>query len=263
MPGLLIGGKFVPVPGVEVISPLEQPWAFIGPRDCKSRPTRWVRQIICHTTKGEWPQRVVPGKGPTGRDKRTAEFWQGAERQSAAHLVVDSDGSIVCLADLLEVEAYHATVVNRWSVGIETYQEQGGVIYQAAIDSTVKLVATLCRAFGIQFQMPKVPYRGHPLKVLEADGGPGVVGIFGHRDVTDHRGKGDPGEAIMAAIALAGADLFDFDKGDDRIVWRARQMALKEAGHSLVVDGVPGPGTRKALAAAGYRDGLFIQPPSF
>lgn len=259
MPGLLIGGKHVLVPGVDIISPGEQPWATLASRDCKTRPTRWVRQITLHTTKGEWPQTVLPGAGPGGRDRRVADFWRESPRQSAAHIVVDNDGSAVCLADVLEVEAYHATVVNRWSVGIETYQEHEGVIYQAAITATVRIVAALCRALGIQFQIPAPPYRRGPLFVLE-DGGPTTIGIFGHRDVTSDRGRGDPGDAIMSAVQGAGAEVFEFDRAQDRVTWRDRQRVLRDQGHSLLVDGVPGPGTVKALRAAGYQDGLYVQP---
>lgn len=260
MPGLLIGGKHVLVPGVEIISPGEEPWATLHPSDGRTRPTRWIRQITLHTTKGEWPQVIKPGSGRDGRDRRVADFWRESPRQSAAHIVVDNDGSAVCLADILEVEAYHATVVNRWSVGIETYQEAGGVIYQAAIDSTVRIVVALCRALGIQFQIPAPPYHKQPLMVLSRDGGPATVGIFGHRDVTDNRGRGDPGDAIMSAVQAAGAEVFEFDRAQDRIAWRERQRELVSMGHKLLVDGVPGPGTVKALKAAGYPDGLYRQP---
>lgn len=255
MPGLKIGTKLVDVPGVDIIAPGETPWAHLDRMDCRTRRTRWVRQIILHTTKGEWPQHVVPGRGPANRDERVARFWQGSERQSAAHIVIDSDGSAACLADLLEVEAYHATVVNRWSVGIEIYQEADGGVYEAALTSAVRIVAALCRAFGVQFQIPARPYLRRPLTRLASDGGPDVVGIFGHRDVTDNRGKGDPGEAVWDFLEAAGAEVLDYENGADLIVWKARQLAL-----GVAADGVPGPLTVKALKANGHPDGLFRQP---
>lgn len=255
MTGLLIAGRLVGVPGVDIIGPGELPWAYLDPSDCKPRKTSWVRQIILHTTKGEWPQVVMPGKGPANRDERVARFWQGSLRQSAAHIVVDSDGTAVCLADVVKVQAHHATVVNRWSVGIETYQEQGGVIFDAAIESTVRIVRVLCRELGIQYQAPD-RYRG-PLSQLKVDGGPNTIGIFGHRDVTHDRGRGDPGDAIMEAVAADGAELLDFVAGQDRTLWRARQRVLNQAGHGLMEDGIPGPSTVVALKREGYPGGVM------
>ena len=261
MPGLLIASHEIEVPGVQIINPHDADWARLNARDCRPRPTRWVRQVVQHTTKGEWPQVIKPGAGPGGRDRRVADFWNESERQSAAHIVTDSDGSGACLADLLAIEAYHATRVNKWSVGFETYQEQHGVIYQAAIDSTVRMTIAVCRALGIQFQVPKLAYHGKPLERVRHDGGPDLVGIIGHRDVTDHRGKGDPGEAIMAAMVKAGAEQFDFDTREDIAIWKERQTALKAAGHYHgKVDGVAGPATVAALKIAGHPDGLWVQP---
>jgi len=245
MPGLLLNGAEYEVPGVTIINSLDGvEWCRLDRMDCRPRPTRWVRQIILHTTKGEWPQHVIPGKGPANRDERVARFWQGSERQSAAHIVIDSDGTAACLADLVAIEAYHATVVNKWSVGIEIYQEAGGGIYEAALDSAVLVVFALCRLFGIPPQVPRRPYQRAPLDRLRRDGGPSVVGIFGHRDVTDNRGKGDPGEAIWDALEAAGARPFDFTAGADLAWWRAVQTAI-----GTKADGIPGPNTMHRLAS--------------
>lgn len=253
MSGLVINGVEVPVPGLEIINYKSgPPWCRLGPGDCRVRPTKWIRQIIGHTTKGKWPQHVIPGKGKGGRDRVVADFWNKDPDHSGAHLVVDNDGSVACLTDLALIEAYHATVSNRWSIGIETYQELDGGVYEAAQTSTVILVRALCGLFGIQYQIPKGPYRRHPLARLVNDGGPDAVGIFGHRDNTVRRGQGDPGDWLFEMLAADGAERFDFDADEDRDVWRARQASLE-----LPVDGVPGPKTWAALKAAGYQDGVW------
>src|SRR5690606_41324392 len=59
---------------------------------------------------GLWPQHVIPGAGKGGRDRVVADFWRNDPTHSAAHLVVDTDGSVACLADLARDAAYHATV---------------------------------------------------------------------------------------------------------------------------------------------------------
>jgi hypothetical protein len=100
--------------------------------------------------------------------------------------------------------------------------------------------------------MPKLgSYTGHPIPRM-TDGGPDMVGIFGHRDNTERRGKWDPGELVFQALAKAGVEQFDFAHGEDRDVWTKRQKKL-----GIAADGVPGPGTVVALKKAGYKDGIW------
>src|ERR1051325_3933716 len=109
MTGLLIAGELVPVPGVSVIPPSTHggpPWAMLSPGDYRMRPTAWIRQVILHTTKGQAPQHVIPGAGAPGRAEVVADFWHGDPAHSAAHIVVDVDGTVVCLGDLVELECY-------------------------------------------------------------------------------------------------------------------------------------------------------------
>jgi len=257
MPGLLVNGKEVPVEGLVIINPNDAAWCRLDPKDCRQRPTPWVRQVILHTTKGDSPQTVLPGKGPGGRAKFTAEFWRGDPTPSAAHIVIDNDGTVACLCDLATTETYHATVSNPWSIGIEMYQESGNGIHEAVFDSAVKLVPALCRIFGIQFQIPKAAYQNKPLRRM-ADGGERCVGVFGHRDNTDRRGHGDPGDEIFQRLAAAGAEQFDHDAEEDLQIWRSRQRTLVDAGAQLEVDGVPGPATVTALRCPQHPHGLWV-----
>jgi N-acetylmuramoyl-L-alanine amidase len=270
MSGLLIDGQLVPVPGVTVIPPAVAggpPWAQLDPADYRSRPTSWVRQIIIHTTKGTWPQYVRAGAGPGGADKAVAEFWRHDPIHSAAQIVVDTDGSVVCLCDLARVMAYHAEASNTWSVGIEMYQLSDGGVYDATLTATVALVQTLCGSLGIPEQMPRGPYRNQPLLRMETGeraarrnlGGPSCVGVFGHRDNTGNRGRGDPGDEIFSRLAARGVEGLDYNGEEDLILGRARQAILNaadaKAGHTLrplTVDGVCGPASIKAMRRLGY-----------
>ena len=256
MPGLLVNKKEISVENLTIVNPNDAGWCRLEPKDYMQRPTTWVRQIILHTTKGNWPQSVLAGCGSGGKAKLVADMWRGDPKSSGAQIVIDNDGVVACLCDLATAGAYHATVSNAWSIGIEMYQESGDGIHEAVYDATVKLVPALCRIFGIQFQIPKHPYRGAPLCRM-TDGGKSCVGIFGHRDNTERRGRGDPGDEIFARLAKAGAELFDHDAGEDLEVWKARQAELNQRGAKLVVDGVPGPATVAALNAAGHRDGIW------
>ena len=256
MPGLLVNKQQVPVPDLAVINPNDADWCRLEAKDYMQRPTSWVRQIILHTTKGNWPQSVHAGRGAGRKARLVADMWRGDSNPSSAHIIIDNDGTVACLCDLATTSAYHATVSNAWSIGIKMYQESGNGIYEAVYDATVKLIPALCRIFGIQFQIPKLPYSGVPLRRM-VDGGELCVGIFGRRDNTERRGRGDPGDEIFARLAKAGAESFDHDAGEDLEVWKARQTELNQSGAGLTVDGVPGTSTVAALRAAGRRDGIW------
>lgn len=259
--GLLIRGALLPVPGLTIIPPASHggpDWARIDRGDCTARST-WVRQVIVHTTAGAWPQPILPGAGPGGEGARYADIWQSDPAHSAAHLVVDSAGTVACLADLVTTTAYHAEGSNPWSIGIEMFQGIGGLLHQATIDATAVLVAAICDAVGIPEQMPRGPYRGAPIDRMEVTGptvptgrrqlgGPSCVGVLGHRDNTSARGRGDPGDAIWTALAALGFEDLDYHGGEDLDVGRARQRALNAAANGrgetwrpLLVDGLVGP----------------------
>jgi len=80
-----------------------------------------------------------------------------------------------------------------------------------------------------------------------------VVGIVGHRDLTANRGSGDPGDALMDALAAAGCERMDFARRQDLLVWKQRQRDLG----IVAADGVPWPATVASLEAKGYADGIW------
>ena len=235
--------------------------------DARPRSTRWLRGIVLHTTRGipggrdRRAQKIVPGLGADrGNDIRVAQFWSTDPKQSGAHLIVDRDGSIVCTADLALECAFHAGPVNDVSIGIEIYQGSDAEMFADQLAAVVRLVDWLTRRFGIQRQMPH-RYAGGPVTRLAA-GGRNVVGVYGHRDVTANRGSGDPGDAIFALLDAASYERLDLEAGEDRQVWRQRQrMLMAETGTTVDLDGIPGPGTRRAIAATGRAAGMWVARP--
>lgn len=271
MTGLLIRGKLEPVEGLHIIPPASHggpSWATLSPGDYRARTTTWVRQIIVHTTKGIWPQRVLPGSGPPGRAQVVADFWRADPNHSAAQLVVDQDGAVVCLCDLAESQAYHAEGSNPWSIGIEMYQQSAvdgaAGIYEATLAATVLLVAALTEIgghFDIPAQCPVGPYRNRPTPRMEQGsgiarhniGGATLVGVFGHRDNTSERGRGDPGDEIFhRLITEQRFEPLDFDRMEDRTRGHDRQEALNRRGEQLEVDGLVGPASIAAMRRQGF-----------
>jgi hypothetical protein len=251
MSGLLVSGKEVAVPELVILNPNDFAWCKLSAKNRRPRSTPWVRQIILHTTGGNWPQTLLPDKGPGGGARRIVDIWNTDPRPAGSHIIIDNDGTVVCTCDLAADAAFHATHSNMWSVGIEMYQEKNNGVHEAVYGAAIKLVPALCRIFGVQFQIPKAPYGNQPLRRM-ADGGEHCVGVFGHRDNTEDRGRGCPGDEIFARLAALGAELFDHDAEEDLATWKARQAELNANGANLTVDGVPGrlPSRRCSSRAA-------------
>lgn len=260
--GFIVDGKVVEVPGLVVRSWLDDPSLRLRiPGDGAPRDTHWVRSVCLHTTKG-WPdtlrdprqQKVLPGAGNAGSAAGTVHYWANDSTHAGAHVVVDFDGSFVCCADLLSEKSYHAKTLNDVSIGVEIYQGSKAEMYEVQLEKVVEFCDWATKFFGIQRQV-HLPYQG-PIDRLGLGKGDDAVGVFGHRDQTSDRGPGDPGDAIMQRLVAAGYESFDFANNEDRSAWSARQQQLGTA-----VDGIPGPGTVKALIAAGKPSGMWVARP--
>lgn len=275
MPGLIIGGKEVDVPGVNIRNFKDEPKLALrvgrpdGNNDGKLR-TAPVTIIGLHTTKGipggsdKREQVINPGFGPdTKAEDRTVMYWSTDPTPSGAHIGVDHDGSAACFADLLTVCAYHfgQSDANNRSIGIEIYQGDHAELYEGQLEVVRKIVDVLTAFFGIQRQIPK-DYRNKPIPRLHEQGGKDLFGVVGHRDVSDQRGKGDPGDAVMTVLEKNGYERFDFFSDQDLDTWKKRQTDMAQKLHrDISIDGIPGGQTNTALKDLGYQFGLWALPP--
>lgn len=263
--GLLVGGLVIPVPGVTVANPLDTPWAKLDARDYRRRNTSWVRQAIVHTTKGIWPQRLIP-TAPGGKAKVVADFYRRDPEHNGAQAVADLDGTGACLADLATQAAHHAGLSNEYSWGLEIYQLADGTLTEASIRAAIEMLVVGCDALGIPLQVHRAPYRNGRVIERLKDGGRNVVGVFGHRDQAwdaktqrARRGRGDPGDLVMDAVAADPRfEAFDFHAEEDLRAWERRQCYLRRLGHELHDDGVAGPATMRAMRLAGFASGREI-----
>jgi hypothetical protein len=271
MSGLVINGTEYQVPGLTIENFRDNAKLTLrvgnagGQNDGRRRSVKDISKIILHTTKGipggkdKRKQDIRSGLGDGGRQgEHVAGFWSRDPRPSGAHLVVDFAGKVFCLADLQAVAAYHAgdSSLNETSIGIEIYQGNDAELYLGQLEAVCLLVDCLTAHFRIQRQIPR-SYIG-PIPRLER-GGWDCYGVFGHRDCTDRRGAGDPGDAIMHLLATRGYEQFDFVAGEDLDAWRQRQKALNPTGQTyLKVDGMPGQQTAEELERRGYQHGLWV-----
>lgn len=277
--GILIDGVLVDVPGVTAIPPASHggpAWNRLDPGDFAPRRSGQPHLILDHTTGGLWPQRVLPGAGPSGHAEQIARMWSGDDRgggeriHSSAHALIDFDGTIYVLGDLVRCAAFHAEMANDVSIGVEHCTTPHGEIYQATLDASAVFHRALCERLGIPYQVHAAAYRNAPLARCETgrktpthDGRvqsrcADVVGILQHRDQTSERGRGDAGDALIGAHLAAGARGLDYSHGEDLEVGRARQAWLN-AEHArqgltwapLVIDGVLGQLSRVAMRRTG------------
>lgn len=213
--GLIINGRRVPVPGVRIVSWLDDPRV---PRVTKvsRRRASAVSAVVLHTSRGVVGV-VRDGAGDDGKALRLARYQVTGSREASWHLTVGGAGTVYQQADLADDATWHASQANPWSVGIECAQSADTPdLTRAQVDACVAVVRAICEALNIP---RRVPVRAHdggaswspesaPVKAWQPrkQGGESraASGVIGHRNLTRNRGPGDPGDPLMLALLAAG-----------------------------------------------------------
>jgi len=255
---LIIAGKKIEVPGLVV-----HDWQT-GPSWIKEITDFYPRShpvhlIICHTHKGK-VGKLLPGMGP-GSSVASAlvRYQTNTARSVSWDYTIDTNGEVFCQNDPTKKVSWQAGSVNGISLGFEMVQLESGELYEGQIEKVVLLIDALTLELGIQRQICWDKAHNKPKITVcprLASGGDDVVGIAGHRNQTNNRGPGDPGDHIFFALQRAGYECFDLTIGEDLQVWKDRQKSL-----GIRADGVPGPNTLAALKAAGHKNGLWVKRP--
>lgn len=201
-------GQRIETPGIESVCWLDDPKV---PRATDGR-VRGVRPmcIVLHTVHGRSGV-LHEGSKPSTRAEVYAKYQARTSREVSWHATVDVDGTVVQSADFGAWTCWHAPPTNPWSIGIEMVQDDDGGLYRAGIDACVALCTLLCGRFAIPRRVP-VDAHGQPFRRVVpawqsvAAGGKAerFGGVLGHRNVTQTRGAGDPGDHIFNALLAAG-----------------------------------------------------------
>lgn len=227
--GLVVGGELVEIDGLTTTSFRDDAGLILCAKVKRTRqPQTKILGVVLHTTKGIpgghdlRPQDIRDGAGePIGAGVRCVRSWNAAandpdekkRKLASAHLVMDFDASVACCADLKREVTYHAGKVNERTIGIEVYQGSDAELYQAQLEGVVILCTWLCDNFDIVKQV-QWPYHKKAVSVLEA-GAFKCTGIWGHRDCSNNRGEGDPGDPMIQALVDSGFDAVDFELPPD------------------------------------------------
>lgn len=235
--------------------------------DMKPR-TRTIRGIVCHTHEGVRGL-LKEGVGPnTTIDERLAMYQVSTDRYVSWEYTHDLNGDVTWQNDPTEYYTFQAGSVNDVTFGFEMIQElirdsKGNVIsgnlYSGQLQSVVRMLDFLTLKLGIQRQIPWDTNNNRPIRgVISriAAGGEDVVGIYGHRNVTN-KGEGDPGDSVFYALRDAGYELFDMRRNEDKTTWQQRQATLG----LTELDGIPLKNTVAALKAAGKKHGMWVKRP--
>ncbi len=248
--GILVAGKLTPFAHAAVLGPGEQSWLTIQARDGRKRTTidPQPQMITNHTTKGLWPQKIVPGS-PTYdavlRCKQIADDWRigprGSKLSGSAAFIVCGK-FVVQLVDPVVFITYHAgqNEVNTRSIGIEMVQEADGSLHSDTLDTTVELNVLLADACGIPFQVHGVIAPANDNAKAEVpvvrrlrQGGADCCGVFGHRDNSwiepewlPLRYQGEQLERMRRTYPDGYGDRGRGDPGDEIVLRLKRRGAL-------------------------------------
>lgn len=268
---LVLDGRKVEVPGVEVTNFLDNPkLKFTDKADYSVRKTSWIRSIVLHTRMGIAPQVLLESSKDRKWDFKGVHRASGDTRHASWHISIDSDGSAACHLDVVKHKAYHASHMNDVSVGIELFQDSKGGITVSTIRSAVRIADVLTRELGIQRQFPAEigickrfasPFPKNKYTFLaHGKSGKDFCGLLGHRNLTRNRGAGDPGDFVWHELAAAGYSRVKVDQGEDLAVWAMTQSEFLMFDEDDC-DGVVGPGTLQALKVLGIQHGMWVPRP--
>ena len=251
---LIINRKKIEVPGVDIVQIGDvQKWGY-------ARKSRRVDKIVLHNiwgylshlAKAGLPQTKIVEESINAKiEFIISRVWKEQGR-IGTHLIIDGDGSVGQLGDLVTRVGVHAhdSSTNWHSWAVELYRrKRDGAIPRITLETLVKVLDPVHTSLGIQKQCSE--WEGDWQGRL-ADDSPHWNGLLRHCDVTPKRTVHDPSEVVMEFLRQCGYMFFDTRRREDVEFWKVIQKA-----HGLNPDGWPGWDTCLALKADGVRGGIY------
>lgn len=209
--GLIVADRRVVVPGVDVVTWLDDP--ELAPRVLKGveRLASDVTAIVLHASRGK--RGVIEGESRAStKAAKLARYQVRTEREVSWHLTIGASGDVYQQADAGTWTCWHASHANSWSVGIELAQDRDDPnLTVAQVRACIAVVEALCVALAIPRWVPVstdgAPESGAVLAWQPRKQGgdaKAVAGVIGHRNLTTRRGVGDPGDPVVRALLDAG-----------------------------------------------------------
>ena len=263
---IILNEQKLTIPNIKTVSWLDPEAQALGLKEVshKSKRNTWIRGIVCHTIHGTLGK-LLPGLGPdTTIDIAQARYQTNTTREVSWDFTCDMNGDWLAQNDPLKSYTWQATSVNGYTCGFELVQQKNGDLYEGQIAKAVEFIDFLTAKLGIQRQIPwdmarNCPPKGTVNRIAGSNHGKDVVGVYNHSHQTTNRGYGDCGPWLPIALKNAGYEPYAFDGDDDKAIWKARQGALGIKTGDC--DGIPGPATVRALAAAGHKHGIYVSRP--
>ena len=208
--GLIINGASVAVPGVRVVTWLDDPRVPRAVHGEERDPAK-VTGTIAHTSRGKRCA-VTRDTGSPAKGLRVARYLGRRNgRKVSAHFVVAGDGTVYQIADCGSWRANHAGTTNGFVVGGEASQDDDDPsLTRAQVAAFVATMHAIHDALHIPKRVPMIDGR-HIIEDVRAwlsrkSGGEqrAFSGCAGHRNTSASRGEGDPGDPLMEALRVSG-----------------------------------------------------------
>lgn len=208
--GLIIDGRRYPVPGVRIVSWLDDPRV---PKAAHGAPrsSADVLASIVHTSRGK-DARITRETGSPAKGLRVARYLgRRNARQVSAHFVVAGDGTVYQIADCGNWRTNNAGTTNNFVCGGEVSQDDDGPsLTRAQVAAFVATMHVIHDVLRIPKRIPMIEGR-HVIEDVKAwlsrkSGGEqrAFSGCAGHRNTSASRGEGDPGDPLMEALRASG-----------------------------------------------------------
>jgi hypothetical protein len=145
--GLVINGRRVPVPGVELVTWLDDPKRAPRVTDGVRRDADEAIAMLWHTSLGILCREALPDAIPSRRAEDLAQYQARSPKPLSWHITGDTDGTFLQQQDLELWTTWHAGWASGWTVGGELAQrDRRGQLTRPQILAAADVTDAICAA---------------------------------------------------------------------------------------------------------------------